>query len=76
MNGQDKVAGGRIGERGGSGDFSSTVDGDFDADDAGDDEESLTAEEWKRRALAWKKMLEMKEEELRTLKRKVLEAVM
>ena len=77
VNGQDKGSSGRIGERGGSGDFSSTADGDFDADDGGrDDEESLTAEDWKRRAQAWKKMFEMKDDEFRTLKRKVLEAVM
>ena len=76
VNGQDKASG-RVGERGGSGDFSSTIDGDFDAEDAREeDEDGLTVEDWRKRAMAWKKLLEQKEEELRVVKRKVLEAVM
>ena len=42
----------------------------------GEDKEDGTKEDWKRRALTLKKKLAEKEEELRIVKRRVLDAVM
>ena len=63
-------------ERRSSNEFFNDLDGvsEADGEDVGNEEEENV--DWKRRALTLKKRLLEKEEELRTMKRKVLEAVM
>lgn len=65
-------------ERVSSADFFSHLDelSEDEHTNKGDDEEDGTKEDWKRRALTLKKRLAEKEEELRTMKRRVLDAVM
>lgn len=65
-------------ERRSSADFFTQLD-EISEDEQGsraEDEEDGTKEDWKRRALMLKKKLVEKEEELKTMKRRVLDAVM
>ena len=63
-------------ERGTSAEFYNDLDevSEEDGEDDGNEEEGNV--DWKRRALTLKKKLMEKEEELRAIKRKVLDAVM
>ena len=65
-------------ERRSSADFFTQLDeiSEDDEGSRGEDEEGGTKEDWKRRALMLKKKLAEKEEELKAVKRRVLDAVM
>ena len=65
-------------ERRSSADFFTQLDEISEDDEGtrGEDEEDGTKEDWKRRALMLKKKLAEKEEELKAVKRRVLDAVM
>lgn len=59
-----------------SADFFTQLDDASDYDEPEEPEETISNVDWKRRALALKKKLQEKEDELKTIKRKVLDAVM
>ncbi|KAI4167138.1 MAG: hypothetical protein LQ343_007442 [Gyalolechia ehrenbergii] len=63
-------------ERRSSADFFNQLDDGSELDDMEDQEGSISNIDWKRRALTLKKKLQEKEEELKAMKRRVLEAVM
>ncbi|KAL8728351.1 MAG: hypothetical protein Q9181_005372 [Wetmoreana brouardii] len=63
-------------ERRSSADFFNQLEEVSEADEAEEPEESINNVDWKRRALTLKKKLREKEEELKAIKRRVLEAVM
>lgn len=67
-------------ERRSSADFFESVDGGSGDDAMGDEDEDMVGVggnvDWRRRAMVLKKKLIEKEDELRALKRRVLEAVM
>lgn len=67
-------------ERRSSADFFESVDGGSGEDAIGDEDEDMVGGgsnvDWRRRAMVLKKKLIEKEDELRALKRRVLEAVM
>lgn len=67
-------------ERGSSADFFENVDDGSGEDAIGDEDEDMVGGgsnvDWRRRAIALKKKLIEKDDELRALKRRVLEAVM
>lgn len=63
-------------ERRSSADFFNQIDDGSEADDMEDHEEDISVIDWKRRALTLKRKLQEKEEELKAMKRRVLEAVM
>ncbi|KAL8670102.1 MAG: hypothetical protein Q9168_005347 [Polycauliona sp. 1 TL-2023] len=63
-------------ERRSSADFFTQLDDASDDDEVEEPEDSISNVDWKRRAMALKKKLQEKEDELKTLKRKVLDAVM
>ncbi|KAL8762337.1 MAG: hypothetical protein Q9184_001644 [Pyrenodesmia sp. 2 TL-2023] len=63
-------------ERRSSADFFNQLDDGSELEEAEEHDGNMSHVDWKRRALALKKKLQEKEEELRTMKRKVLEAVM
>ncbi|KAL8833045.1 MAG: hypothetical protein Q9170_004550 [Blastenia crenularia] len=63
-------------ERRSSADFFNQLDDGSEFDDVDDQEGNFSNADWKRRALALKKILKEKEEELKAMKRRVLEAVM
>ena len=63
-------------ERRSSADFFNQLDDTSEFDEVDDPEGPVDNIDWKRRALALKKKLQEKEEELKAMKRRVLEAVM
>ncbi|KAL8995053.1 MAG: hypothetical protein Q9169_005152 [Polycauliona sp. 2 TL-2023] len=63
-------------ERRSSADFFTQLDDASGDDEVEELEDSISSVDWKRRAMALKKKLQEKEDELKTLKRKVLDAVM
>ncbi|KAL8964011.1 MAG: hypothetical protein Q9183_004774 [Haloplaca sp. 2 TL-2023] len=74
INGETDRQGSRTHERRSSADFFNQLDDVSEGDEVEEPEE--TNIDWKRRALTLKKKLQDKEEELKAIKRKVLEAVM
>ena len=63
-------------ERRGSADFFDGVEDALDDDRVEDSPDEVEVVDWKRRAVALKRKLRLKEEELQALKRRVMEAVM
>ncbi|KAL8811360.1 MAG: hypothetical protein Q9223_004012 [Gallowayella weberi] len=63
-------------ERRSSADFFNQLEEASEYDEVEEREETMSNVDWKRRALALKKKLQEKEDELKSLKRRVLEAVM
>ncbi|KAL8899326.1 MAG: hypothetical protein Q9192_001620 [Flavoplaca navasiana] len=63
-------------ERRSSADFFTQLDDASGDDEVEEPEESISNVDWKRRAMALRKKLQEKEDELKTMKRKVLDAVM
>ena len=77
INGESSQPGGTL-KRRSSADFFNDLDeiSEEDEEIGGEDEEGGSKEDWKRRALTLKRKLAEKEEELKTIKRRVLDAVM
>lgn len=63
-------------ERRSSADFFNQLDDGAELDEVEEQEGNISQTDWKRRALALKKKLKEKEEELKAMKRRVMEAVM
>lgn len=63
-------------ERRSSADFFNQLDDGSELDEVEEQEGNMSQVDWKRRALSLKKKLQEKEEELKAMKRRVLEAVM
>lgn len=63
-------------ERRSSADFFNELDDGSELDEADEHEGNMSQVDWKRRALVMKKKLQEKDEELKAMRRRVMEAVM